>query len=202
MDKVAGKITIVLMERSYLLRAGMENLLREIPEVSHTEVFDGSEKHLADKILHLKPDFIMINPKSVRDSLNSFIRSLGNEVPLTGLVDENTPADIRGKFKHILTITDNKYDLLNHMHKLTGTHDTHKSDPHESRPLSEREITVLKHVTQGMTNQEIAEKLFLSVHTVTTHRKNITKKLGIKTVSGLTVYALLNKVIDMREINQ
>ncbi|RLD72360.1 MAG: DNA-binding response regulator, partial [Bacteroidetes bacterium] len=73
---------------------------------------------------------------------------------------------------------------------------------HESRPLSERETTVLKHVTQGMTNQEIAEKLFLSVHTVTTHRKNITKKLGIKTVSGLTVYALLNKVIDMREINQ
>lgn len=199
---MAGKISIVLIEHSYLLRAGMESLLMELPEVQLTEVFDGSEKHLAEKILHLKPDFIMINPKSVRDSLNSFIRSLGNEVPLTGLIDENTPPEIRGKFKHILVITDSKYDLLNRMHKLIGTHYTKKSDPHESRPLSERETTVLKHVTQGMTNQEIAEKLFLSVHTVTTHRKNITKKLGIKTVSGLTVYALLNKVIDMREINQ
>jgi DNA-binding CsgD family transcriptional regulator len=42
--------------------------------------------------------------------------------------------------------------------------------------------------------------LFLSVHTVTTHRKNITKKLGIKTVSGLTVYALLNKIIKMDDL--
>jgi len=54
----------------------------------------------------------------------------------------------------------------------------------------------------GLTNQEVAEKLFISVHTVMTHRKNITKKLGIKTVSGLTVYALLNKVIEIQDIDQ
>ncbi len=199
---MAGKITIVLIDHSYLVRSGMENLLREFPEVSLTEVFDGSEKHLVEKTMSLKPDFIIINPKSIKDSLNSFVLSLGNDALLIGLVDEHTPPVIRSRFKHILTITDNKYDLLNNMHKLMGTNSKDKSGKHENHSLSERETTVLKHITQGMTNQEIAEKLFLSVHTVTTHRKNITKKLGIKTVSGLTVYALLNKIIDMGEVNQ
>jgi len=54
----------------------------------------------------------------------------------------------------------------------------------------------------GLTNQEIADKLFLSVHTVMTHRKKITRKLGIKTVSGLTVFALMNKLVDIREVER
>ena len=66
--------------------------------------------------------------------------------------------------------------------------------------LSEREKTILKHVAKGLTNKEIADQLFLSVHTVITHRKNITSKLGIKTISGLTVYAILNNIISLEEL--
>ena len=55
-------------------------------------------------------------------------------------------------------------------------------------------------VARGLTNKEIAEDLFISTHTVITHRKNIVRKLGIKTVSGLTVYAILNKIIDMTDL--
>ncbi|NJO92945.1 MAG: hypothetical protein HC831_31265, partial [Chloroflexia bacterium] len=44
-------------------------------------------------------------------------------------------------------------------------------------------------------------KLFISIHTVISHRKNITEKLGIKSISGLTVYAVLNKLIDTESIN-
>ncbi|MBO6222503.1 MAG: hypothetical protein J6N56_01810 [Bacteroidales bacterium] len=50
-------------------------------------------------------------------------------------------------------------------------------------------------------NKEIADKLNLSVHTVTTHRKNISKKTGINSISGLTVYAIINKLIVLNDLN-
>jgi len=67
--------------------------------------------------------------------------------------------------------------------------------------LSERETDVLKLIVKGLKNKEIAEKLFISPHTVVTHRKNITEKLNIKSTSGLTVYAVMKKIINIDEIN-
>ena len=68
--------------------------------------------------------------------------------------------------------------------------------------LSDREKEIVKEIARGLTNKEIADKLFISVFTVTTHRKNITQKLGIKTIAGLTVYALMNRLISPEEIEQ
>ena len=69
-------------------------------------------------------------------------------------------------------------------------------DKKTSHWLTEREIEVVKLVAVGKTNKEIAGELYISFHTVISHRKNITEKLGIKSISGLTVYAVLNKLID------
>ena len=71
----------------------------------------------------------------------------------------------------------------------------------ENIELSNREIDVLISVAKGMTNKEISDLLSISVHTVITHRKNIVKKTGIKSVAGLTVYALLNNLVEESEIN-
>jgi DNA-binding NarL/FixJ family response regulator len=73
----------------------------------------------------------------------------------------------------------------------------------ESEPddLSPREKTILRLVSLGYTNKHIAEELFLSAHTVITHRKNISHKLGIKSVSALTVYAIVNNIITIEEVN-
>lgn len=69
----------------------------------------------------------------------------------------------------------------------------------ESDELSARERDILTAVARGKTNKEIADEFNLSVHTVITHRKNISHKLGINTISGLTVYAILNKLIDVTD---
>ena len=75
-------------------------------------------------------------------------------------------------------------------------------DSSESREkaLSDREIEVLSLVAQGNINKEIAEKLFISTTTVITHRKNIQEKLGIKSVSSLTIYAVMHGYVDINKI--
>ena len=66
--------------------------------------------------------------------------------------------------------------------------------------LTPRERDIVIGVVKGMTNKEIADKLFISVNTVTTHRRNIVKKLDIHSASGLTVYAIMNKLVSLQDI--
>ncbi len=75
--------------------------------------------------------------------------------------------------------------------------------PHTSpieHELSAREIEVLVLITKGLINKEIAEKLNISLTTVISHRKNITEKLGIKSVPGLTIYAVMNGYVEADSI--
>lgn len=78
--------------------------------------------------------------------------------------------------------------------------DNTDAEAQDESVLSEREIEVLRHVALGLANKEIADRLFISTNTVITHRKNITEKLGIKTIPGLTVYAIMNKIINTEEV--
>lgn len=73
-------------------------------------------------------------------------------------------------------------------------------DTNTSDVLSSREIEILKEVALGYSNKEIADRLYISINTVITHRKNITEKLGIKTIAGLTVYALMNNHINPNDV--
>lgn len=76
------------------------------------------------------------------------------------------------------------------------------SQPKETdTELTRREIEVLQLLTKGHSNKEIADQLFISTHTVISHRKNISEKTGIKSASGMTMYAILKKIIDVSEID-
>lgn len=68
--------------------------------------------------------------------------------------------------------------------------------------LSSREKDVLAELVCGLSNKEIADKLFISVNTVQTHRKNIVRKLDIHSVSGLTIYAIVNGIVQLEQLNR
>ena len=68
--------------------------------------------------------------------------------------------------------------------------------------LSGREIDVLKLLATGLANKEIADQLSISIHTVISHRKNISQKTGIKSVSGLTIYAVTQKLISIDSVKE
>jgi len=64
-------------------------------------------------------------------------------------------------------------------------------------PLSERELEVLKHMSQGLSNKQIADKLFISIRTVETHKHNLMKKLNIYSTAELVIYAIQNNIIKI-----
>jgi len=64
-------------------------------------------------------------------------------------------------------------------------------------PLSEREMEVLKHMSQGLSNKQIADKLFISIRTVETHKHNLMKKLNIFSTAELVIYAIQNNIIKI-----
>ncbi|RLD37823.1 MAG: DNA-binding response regulator [Bacteroidetes bacterium] len=98
-----------------------------------------------------------------------------------------------------LFLDDTESSILHILKRNLALMEKNNSSTKTESILSDRELDIVREVALGQTNKEIADKLFISAHTVITHRKNITRKLGIKTVSGLTVYALLNKLIKMED---
>jgi DNA-binding CsgD family transcriptional regulator len=70
-----------------------------------------------------------------------------------------------------------------------------------SGDLTLREKEVIRLIAAGYANKEMADRLNISIHTVISHRKNITEKLNIKSISGLTVYAIMNHLIDIKDID-
>lgn len=89
---------------------------------------------------------------------------------------------------------------LQHSGHPHGEHIPKMTQPNKEKPLSDREIEVLSLVAQGKINKEIAAKLSIGLTTVITHRKNIQEKLGIKTVSALTIYAVTHGYVDINQI--
>jgi DNA-binding NarL/FixJ family response regulator len=75
--------------------------------------------------------------------------------------------------------------------------ETDKNEGYKEVPLTKREIEILKYIAEGNSNQEIANKLYISYNTVDTHRKNIMHKLSIKNTAGLVRYAIEKGLIDI-----
>ena len=82
----------------------------------------------------------------------------------------------------------------------SGECECENSSKDKSEMLSDREKDIIICITKGMSNKEIADYLYLSVHTVTTHRRNISNKLQIHTTAGLIIYAIANKLVAIEDI--
>lgn len=89
-------------------------------------------------------------------------------------------------------------EIINQISSILESFDS--STDNTTSELSPREIDVLKLIAMGLINKEIADKLAISINTVLTHRKNISSKLGIKSVSALSIYAIMNGYISEKDL--
>ena len=193
---------ILIVETSPLISSGLSSFFEGMNQFTVSAVVDNIED-LQDKMVIHNPDILIINPIMIGYyALNNFFKNLSQNYPnihCVALVTTYIDKNILRYFKEIVELSDNKQKVVNKLINLLNNSDETTSQ--ENIELSNRESDVLVSVAKGMTNKEISDLLSISVHTVITHRKNIVKKTGIKSVAGLTVYALLNNLVEESEIN-
>lgn len=192
---------IAIAEPSSMLRIGLEQLLREIPD---TEVVFSTDNlnSLYARINALHPDILIVNPLLYDYAKRATIRTEFDNLPnlrLIGLVTTYLESQHQRQFSGIIELNDDFQRVKSTINQVSNTLQS-DDDESDTDPLSDREKEVLVCLSKGLKNNEIADTLNISVHTVITHRKNIVRKTGIKSVAALTVYAILNNLIEEKDI--
>jgi DNA-binding CsgD family transcriptional regulator len=155
-----------------------------------------------EHILHSKNiDILITNPMQLVNREKE-LRKIRRNYPDLSVVGINLgviDTDLLSLLDSSFTIFDS---VENVMHKLqkAGNNTEQKSTANDDN-LTEREIEVLTRLVHGLSNKEIADSLNISIHTVITHRKNITAKTGIRSQPGLTIYAISKKIISIEDID-
>jgi len=197
------RIKFVIAEKSYLIRKGIVSIINRIEHatvVKELENLDG----INSAILKYNPDFLLVNLSLLNNSMdfrNSVIKADLSEIGIGISQNEESGNKEKFKLREIIGVLDEKELIYKKLEALIHQKTESNLGFNLQSGLSDREKTILKHVARGLTNKEIAETLFLSAHTVITHRKNITNKLNIKTISGLTVYSILNNIISIDDLD-
>jgi DNA-binding CsgD family transcriptional regulator len=188
--------------RSALIASGLTHYIHSVSPTSTIEVFKTvSELMIVNKLASpiifidlqiLTPDSVLIIEK---------IKNMYSSCILIGLSDRQINDRLLPYFDHILLSDDFEPTIVNTLRSIYQPEENFYSPVDNIQVISERESEILKYVALGLTNKEISKKLNISIHTVITHRKNITFKLGIKTIAGLTVYAILKGIITAEEVH-
>jgi len=192
-------INIAILEPSQIITEGLSNILLKTGTYSKIFKID-SLNEFNTKLFGSQIDIAIINPNQIQNKLKEFSllkKSLPNTL-WTGLVYTFFDQTLLAQFDKIINITDSPESIGELIHKIKNA-DYHSVTGNEIEQLSEREIEVLKLLIKGLSNKEIGDKLNISIHTVISHRKNISQKTGIKSQAGLTIYAISNKIVQIED---
>ena len=190
---------VIICEASEIIANGLAEVIDSMAQFDVAARLDSPE-HLSEKITTSDASLLIINPLLLGFHNKEFVTQLGKEHPnitIIALVTSCLDHAILTPYSGVIEINDTRAKIISKMNEFTQSETNKKTDDVE---LSKRETDVLVAVAKGMMNKEIADLMNISIHTVISHRKNITRKTGIKSVSGLTVYALLNNLIDESEL--
>ena len=188
------KINVLIVEPSDIIREGLMSLLGD-EEFSFLAPMRDLSTDLPQRLPHIQPDILVMNPNLLQSPAKMNLAAIMQARPqmaVVALVYQYVEPNLLQSFKTVIDIREQGSKIPQILRECCQDGD----DPaDENYDLSERESEVLVLVAQGSSSKEIADKLNISIHTVNTHRKNITRKTGIKSVAGLAVYAMLHNLV-------
>lgn len=193
-------IRIGVAEASVIIRSGVSYALKRLPNLRIVPIELASPGALNDCLRTQPPHILFVNP-AFGDffDMNRFKSdSLGKGVRVVALISSFIDSALLSKYDDSISIFDDLDVISEKISRLQKIEPEVEEDSSES--LSQREKEIVICVVRGMTNKEIAEKLFLSIHTVITHRRNISRKLQIHSAAGLTIYAIVNKLVELSDV--
>ena len=178
-------LKVVIAEPSLIIRKGLLTVLKKLSTLNIEAAEVADMQQLPALLSWRRPDILIIDPGLAGiSSIIQFKKSLEG-LSLKCIALQHSLADasaeqIKETFESMVQTSSEKEE--------------------RQEPLTEREKEIIIGVVKGMTNKQIAEKLCLSAHTVITHRRNIAGKLQIHSPAGLTIYAIVNKFVDINDI--
>ena len=199
------RINILIIDPSEIIRQGLISMLKtrsfryELKGL--TELSD-----LQDQIRQNWPEIVVINPSVYIDNKGDRIRLLRQDAinygfKLVALVYAYFDEQVLSLFDETIFINDDEEKVFGKLERILAA-EAAQGNEVENANLSQREMDVIRLIALGHSNRDIAEELHISIHTVISHRKNITAKLGIKSASGLTIYAVINKLIGTDDFSK
>lgn len=191
--------TILIIEQSEVVRKGL------IQIIGSFGLFDAIHElacnaNIESSVIRLEPDIVVINPALLKPGLPEWLQENRNgQMKIAAIVYALFDDELKDLFDEVIQIGYTRLKIKNKLSSLLSrTEETGSPVPDDT--LSPREKDVVKLLAKGFSNKEISEQLFISPHTVITHRKNITRKLNIKSVAGLIVYAIINGIVSVEEM--
>ncbi|MFI3292023.1 MAG: response regulator transcription factor [Rikenellaceae bacterium] len=196
---MSKRIHIIVAESSTIIRCGVVTLLQRATNLESDVAEVGDVANISLLTKNQKPDLLIVNPVQLGSFSPSTLRSeLGNEsLRIVALQSSFADQTLLQGYDDVISIYDSADSITE---KIVATIKLDDSESDTKKELSVREREIIVCVVKGMTNKQIADALCLSTHTIIAHRRNIASKLQIHSPSGLTIYAIVNKLVDIGDI--
>lgn len=197
---MSSPIKIAVAEPSLIIRNGMLSVLKRLSGLN-IQIVEIPDVPKLDMILRMQhPDILIINPmllgvfslQQIKGDVE--FRKLKCVALQISLTDRGAMKD----YDQTISVYDTAEQIKEKIQQLQA--DLSEGDEEPTEQLSTREKEIIVCVVKGMTNKQVADQLCLSIHTVITHRRNIAAKLQIHSSAGLTIYAIVNKLVELNEI--
>lgn len=192
------KKKVLIIEPSVIITEGLMKMLGESPQLMMLSPSRDIEC-LKGRVATGKPDVLLLNPTLLPNPKRQAFNNIMQECPhmvIVALVYQYIEQATLRMYHGVVDINEERERISEILLESCSSLKSTETSDDNSYELTKRETDVLVLVAKGLMNKEIAEKLNISIHTVISHRKNITRKTNIKSVAGLAMYALMNNLLE------